>query len=563
MVVGLRSRFEVVREKIRLHGDETQHEQTDQWSNRDLIPLPPSRRTWGWFHFFGFWTLSSLNITNWQTPSSFLTQGLSVPQAMLIIIVGRFLIASFATLIAWCGLRWHIGFTIQNRFTWGLRASYVPLLQRILLNFIWNAIQCWNGGRLVAVCLTAIWPSFAKMRNFLPASLPTTGDQFVGFIVFWVLSTPLLWIPPEKFKIPFLFTSIYSALGMLSMMIWALATAKGVGPLLYTGVALPEGSRWNVSWLLMAGINQSIGGVAAGITNGSDFSRYARNWKAYVIGTITSGWVTGILVCFVGLVTTSAAQNIYGEVYWNPPDLLMTMMDSGDGSSASRAGVFFLAFGFALTSMFENICGNAVAGGIDLAGLWPHYINIRRGAIITFVAAWIVQPWQLVNRAVTFIQVLSSFSVFLSPIIGLMAADFYLLRGRKIRLSHLYSTKDSSYWYWNGVNWRAPVAWICGWIPTIGGLVVTVKQDTNAPRALFQLYFMAFFIGFFTSAIIFFVLNKLFPVPGMGEYDEVDVYGTFTTKEATKLGIIPVEFQTDAYDSIEPSLVQETFEKKE
>lgn len=49
MAVGLRSRFESVKEKIRLHGDEAQHEQTDQWSNRDLIPLPPGRRTWGKF----------------------------------------------------------------------------------------------------------------------------------------------------------------------------------------------------------------------------------------------------------------------------------------------------------------------------------------------------------------------------------------------------------------------------------------------------------------------------------------------------------------------------------
>ncbi|KAI2629867.1 NCS1 nucleoside transporter family protein-like protein [Hypoxylon sp. NC1633] len=563
MAVGLRSRFERVKETVRLHGDEAQHEQTDQWSNRDLIPLPPTRRTWGWFHYFGFWTLSSLNITNWQTPSSFLTQGLSVPQSMAIILVGRALIVGFSTLIAWCGLKWHIGFTIQNRYTWGLRASYIPLIQRVFLNFIWNAIQCWNGGRLATVCLTAIWPSFSKMPNFLPESLPATADQFVGFIVFWVLSLPLLWIPPEKFKIPFLFTSLYTGIGMLAMMIWALSTANGAGPLLYTGVSLPQGSTWNSSWLLMAGINQTIGGIAAGITNGSDFSRYARNWQAYVIGTITSGWVTGVLVCLVGLVTTSAAQKIYGEVYWNPPDLLMRMMENGDGSSAARAGVFFLAFGFGLTSMFENVCGNAVAGGIDLAGLWPHYINIRRGAVITFIAAWVVQPWQLVNKAVTFIQVLSSFSVFLSPVIGLMAVDFYLLRGRNIRLSHLYTTADTSYWYWKGMNWRAVVAWICGWAPTIGGLIVTVEQDATAPRALYELYFMAFFIGFFISAIVFFLLNKFFPVIGMGEYDEVDVYGTFTAKEAAKLGVVPVELQTEAGESRKPSLTREMMERKE
>lgn len=113
----------------------------------------------------------------------------------------------------------------------------------------------------------------------------------------------------------------------------------------------------------------------------------------------------------------------------------MRMMDSGHGSSKARAGVFFLAGGFALTGMFENICvsshlrfppsytlltasvqGNAVAGGIDLSGMFPRYIDIRRGSIITFIAVWIVQPWQLINKAATFVSVLSSFAVFLSPI---------------------------------------------------------------------------------------------------------------------------------------------------
>lgn len=43
--------------------------------------------------------------------------------------------------------------------------------------------------------------------------------------------------------------------------------------------------------------------------------------------------------------------------------------------------------------------------------------------------------------------------------------------------------------------------------------------------------------GFFISGTIFFALNKLFPRRGMGEYDEVDVYGTFTAAEAAKLGV--------------------------
>lgn len=460
-------------------------------------PKQRANRPPGWFNFFGYWAISSLNISNWQSPNTFLTEGLSVRQAMMVIVLGRLLISLFSLLVAWCGLQWHIGFTIQSRFSWGLRGSYIPLLQRVLLNFIWTAVQCWNGGRLVAVCLTALWPSFATMHNFLPASMQTTTTayQFVGFILFWVLSTPFLMIPPEKFKLPFQVVTIYCGVGMLCMMIWALAEAKGVGPLWHTGESVPATSRFNASWLIMAGINQMVGGIAAGITNGSDFSRYARGWRDYVGGTALSALVVGTMVSFVGLVTTSAAQKIYGEVYWNPPDLLMVMMDDGHGSSKARAGVFFLSLGFCLTAMFENICGNAVAGGIDLAGMFPRYINIHRGAIMTFLAAWIVQPWQLVNKATTFVNVLNSFSVFLAPLVGIMTADFYLVRRRKIHLSHLYRPHDSIYWFTFGFNWRAVPAWLCGWAPTVGGLAYAARGSGDGPKVLYELYYMAFLLG--------------------------------------------------------------------
>ncbi|KAH7076955.1 NCS1 nucleoside transporter family protein-like protein [Paraphoma chrysanthemicola] len=555
--MALRRRLTILHEYIKLKGDDEKHEQTDAWSNRDLIPLPPERRTWGWFNYFGFWAIASLNLANWQTPGTYLAMGLSVPQSMLIIVISRLLIALFSTLIAWIGLKWHIGFTVQNRYSWGMVGSYIPLSQRVLLNVIWNAVQCWNGGRLIAVCLTAIWPSYARMKNTFGTNMPTTTQEFVGFVIFWFLSTPFLWLRPEKFKIPFLIVCTWCGLGMICWMIWALSVADGVGPLWSSGQKIPASSPFGTSWLIMAGINQGIGGLAAGITNGSDFSRYARGRRHYIIGTIASCVVTGILVSLIGLVTAAAAQKIYGEVYWNPPDLLLRMLENGNASSRARAGVFFLAAGFAFTAMFENICGNTVAGGIDLAGLFPRYINIRRGAIITFVAAWIVQPWQLINRATTFIAVLSSFSVFLAPIIGIMTCDYYLLRRRRIRLSHLYKTRDSIYYFSKGVNWRAIPAWICGFAPTIGGLVVTVRQDVKPPRALVQFYYIAFLIGFAISAVIFYALNTLFPVKDMDQIDQVDLYGTFTTAEARRVGVAPLENSIERRGSSDNAIVVE------
>jgi len=291
---------------------------------------------------------------------------------------------------------------------------------------------------------------------------------------------------------------------------------------------------------MMSSIGSTVGGVAAGMTNGSDFSRYARNKTSYLVSTIFSVLCLGVLVSFIGLVTTAACQKIYGDIYWNPPDLLMVMMDYGNGSSKSRAAVFFLSLGFALPTMFENVVGNATAGGIDLAGIFPRYINIRRGAIITFLAIWICQPWQLVNKSTTLLSVFSSFSVFLAPLMGIMVADFYLVRRTKIKLSDLYKG-DGCYSYYHGINWRAIPAWVVGWSPTIGGMIFNARADPTGPRVLYKLFYVGFFYGFFSSALVFYLTSLLFPMENVGYVDDVDVFGTFTPEEARKIGCAPYQ----------------------
>jgi nucleobase:cation symporter-1, NCS1 family len=69
--------------------------------------------------------------------------------------------------------------------------------------------------------------------------------------------------------------------------------------------------------------------------------------------------------------------------------------------------------------------------------------------------------------------------------------------------------------------------------------------------------------GFFISATIFYALNKLFPVEGLGEFDDVDYYGTFTTKEAAKLGVNPIRPHSANFGSRNHVVEQNIFEEKE
>jgi NCS1 family nucleobase:cation symporter-1 len=85
---------------------------------------------------------------------------------------------------------------------------------------------------------------------------------------------------------------------------------------------------------------------------------------------------------------------------------------------------------------------------------------------------------------------------------GIMVADFYLVRRTKIKLSDLYKA-DGCYSYYHGINWRAVPAWVVGWAPTIGGLILNAKADTTGPRVLYELFYVSFFYGASFKCICF------------------------------------------------------------
>ena len=54
----------------------------------------------------------------------------------------------------------------------------------------WFAIQTLNGGDVVFVMITAIWPSFADLHNGIPANEGITTAQMVSFLLCQFSSAP-------------------------------------------------------------------------------------------------------------------------------------------------------------------------------------------------------------------------------------------------------------------------------------------------------------------------------------------------------------------------------------
>lgn len=464
---------------------------------------------------------------------------------MLAVIVGKILILLVAISHGWAGAIWHVGYTVISRSTFGIWGSYLALLQRIVLCTVWYSVQSYTAGQCLSVLLSAIFPSFFRLRNTLPESLHMDTKQIISFFLYHLISIPFLLIAPENLKHPFKIISVVSALAIFGTSIGSMVHAHGAGPLLHAKQPDPVVHYEALGMAFVHAVNAVINSLAVGLSNQPDFSRFVQRPGKQIWGQTVSILILGNVVPLFGLLGTSAASASYGDItalnLWNPPAIIGQWLLEAY-TPRSRCAAFFAAFGFLVSTLGLNTVDNGISGGMDLAGVWPRYINIRRGTFIIAVLSIAIQPWYLLQSASVFLNVLSSYGLFLGPMIGVFTSDYFLVRRQRLKLSDLYRLNypRNIYWYLGGFNWRAYTAWVCGFLPGITGVAsVNNKMVDRLPTASVRMFHISFIVGYAIAFLMHWALSRVFPPDGNGEYDEVDMFGTFTESEARKLDVIP------------------------
>ncbi|KAI1624809.1 NCS1 family nucleobase:cation symporter-1 [Exophiala viscosa] len=509
------------------------------WINDDIRPLPPSRRLWDSWAFVSYWAVAQLSISNFSQAASLVAIGLSVWQAMIAVILGRIITAIVAVYNGAIGAEWHIGFPVLSRAVWGIYGSYVPIIQRIVLAFTWFSVQAWFGGLCVTSLLSALSSTFQNMNNTLPLSANLTTKELIGWVVYNIISIPILYVRPEKTRYMLFGMNIVSMVTLVSMTIYLLGAAHGGGPLL-SAPAVVTGSS-GLGWAVVQGTTIIVGGLAVGLTNQPDYSRFARHPGDQVFGQWFSIITFGTIMPLFGCLAASATMKLYGTAMWNAPVILQQILDS-HYDSGSRAAIFFASIGLIVCQLAITTVDNAYSAGMDLAGLFPKYINIRRGCYIGLIAASAMCPWELLSTAATFTSVMSAYGLFFGPLIGIQVCDYFVIRHRRHKLSDLYTpSKTGIYYFWNGFNWRTFVAWVIGWAPQIPGFIAEVNPKVKVPIACVRMYYLAFPLGLTISFMLYWSFCKLSPPMGAGEIDDIDYFGTFTREEAAEHGMSPLE----------------------
>jgi NCS1 family nucleobase:cation symporter-1 len=474
----------------------------DSLINPDIAPVPPEGRTWTMRDIAALWVGMAVCIPTYTIASSLLGGGLTWWQAVLTVFLGNLIVLVPMTLNAHPGTAYGIPFPVLLRASFGVRGANITAILRGIVACGWFGIQTWIGGAAIHSTLGMVfgWGE--------PEPLPMLGisaSQFACFRVFWAVNVVFIWKGMESVKWLEVISAPFLLVTGLALMVWALVRAGGFGAVFAaSSKALPMAEFLPV---FGAGLTAMVGFWATLSLNIPDFSRYARSQRDQIVGQAIGLPPTMTLFSFIGIVVTGATVVIFGEAIWDPVEVI--------NRTGSKALSVIALIALAVATLSTNIAANVVSPANDFANLAPRRISFRNGGIITAVIGIAMMPWKLVADPRGYIFTwLIGYSALLGPIAGIMIADYYILRRKKLSVSSLYR-HDGIYRYSGGFSLAGLGAFLLAVLPNLPGfLVQTDALDAASVPDLFEfLYRQAWFTGFLLGGALYLLFRKLAPVP--------------------------------------------------
>src|SRR5437870_2774401 len=435
--------------------------------NADLAPVSRERRKWRVGSFAALWISMSACIPTYMLASSLIGGGMNWSQAIFTIFLGNLIVVVPMILNAHAGTRYGIPFPVFCRASFGTRGANIPALMRALVACGWFGIQTWIGGNAIYKIMSIFWPALAtgSTANFLAI----TFAQFLCFMFFWGINMFVVYKGIDcirwllNIKAPLLI-----ALGLM-LLWWAYRNAGGFGASLAQPSAFAPGQPKAGQFFVffVPALTGMIGFWATLSLNIPDFSRYACSQRDQIVGQALGLPLTMALYSFIGVAVTSATTIIYGQTIWDPVDVLTRF--------SNPVALVVAMVALCIATLATNIAANVVSPANDFAHLAPRSISFRTGGLITGVIGVLMMPWKLVADPNGYIFTwLIAYSALLGPIGGILIADYFVWRRRRLNLPALYQP-DNEYRFTNGFSVIALFALIVAVLPSLPGFLVQVK----------------------------------------------------------------------------------------
>ena len=416
--------------------------------NEDLRPCTLAEHSWPGSKFASLWVGMCLCLPTYSLASGMIALGMNWWESVLTILIGCIVVMAAILLVSHAGTKYGIPYPVFARLWFGTRGAHLPALARALIGAGWFGINSWFGGLALDAILGRALPVWNGIASHLA----------IAFAVFWAINVLVAMRGPQAIGRLAQFSAPTLALGAVALLVWALRTAHGFGPMLAAPATIHGPVFWAVFYPSVVGVIAFWATLALNIP---DYTRYARTQRGQMLGQILSMPLTMAVFSFVGIAVTSTTVILYGKALWNPVDLIVTFPTP----VVIIGGILVI-----LSSVTINVGANVMAPARAFQNLWPRRIGFATGAVLTGLLSLAMEPWKILHDFGTYIFTwLGTYGAMLGAFDGIAIADYWLVRNTRLDLAQLY-TPAGRYSYASGVNVRAVVALFVGWCLALLGL---------------------------------------------------------------------------------------------
>lgn len=417
-------------------------------SGDHLAAVPPEDRSWSIYSYFSMWVASIVTPSGCIAGASLLSLGSSFGEVAVIYVIASLILLPCFWLNAAPGAKYGISFPVYCRASFGYTGAIYAALSRGVVAIGWLSFQLWVGTQALFNGLSNVAPSLANSTS-LGANLNVA--ELITFVLYIGAHMVLIWtLGPKNIERAVKVFSAVQIACVVGLLVWALVTAP-LDVLLqvsynFSSAAAADtehlcghndsaSAATSIAFRVSKGVTASISGWSTMALNIADLSRYALSQKSQVVGQSIGFVAPNIIMPMVGILVTAASVVVYGQ---NAQDWSIVELFNEWTPAVGLTAAILLS-----TSLLScNLLANVVSPANDIANMCPSRISFRAGAMATLVLSGCTCPWIIFDSANSFVtDFLIGYSSITGAILGIMLADYFIIRGRRLSLRELYDTR--------------------------------------------------------------------------------------------------------------------------
>ena len=402
---------------------------TNHLLEKSILPIESAQRpitAWG---FVWIWVGIAVIIATFQLGANGVS-GLPLLQVIATILIANVILALLMTLTADIGTEHGLSFSVYLRAPFGIYGTHIPSIFRGLIAAVWFGIQTYLG----ALALNGIIEYLTGFSNW--------PIWYLVFALLQIANTSLGIKSVERL-------AAIAAPAILAISVWmyftldVLAQTQGINIWTFVGTM-------DVSILTLFLANVAFWStLAIDIPNITRYVKTRPGAKGFIarnrnifLAQLVALPITQAWIALIGAVSFIAAGD------WNPITVIQ-------GQSEGVRLVVLLVL-VILAQWSTNNAANLIPASLAFVNAGAPYIKYPMAVFIAGVVGTLSMPWVILDNLFAF---LFSYGSFLSAIGGIMIADYFLIRKRRLNVPELYSV-SGQFHYYKGVNPAGLIAWL-------------------------------------------------------------------------------------------------------